>query len=263
MIISTGDISKILASKTGKAIVSPDLGITSAEARIEGDYALIQNEKIPLSELKKIRDDKSCYIIDDGKLQKAQFFSEKTGYAYKLIPTSYRPILQISGTSMHKKEFVDMIDRAKLRGKVLDSGTGLGYTAIAASRTANSVITVEQDENVIEIARLNPYSSDVFTRKNIQLINADIVEEIKKFNESEFDAVILDGGIPTLSGEFFSLGNYKEVHRVLKNYGRLYHYIPSPQVTHGRNFQSEVVSRLKKAGFSRIKRFDSYVVAIK
>ncbi|HLD02397.1 MAG TPA: methyltransferase domain-containing protein [Candidatus Nanoarchaeia archaeon] len=263
MIISTGDISKILSSKTGKASISPDIGMTSAEASVEGGSVIIRDQKIPLSDLKKIRDDKSCYIVEDGKLHKVQFFSEKTGYVYKLIPTSYRPILKISGTSMHKKEFVGMIERSKLKGKVLDSGTGLGYTAIAASRTAGSVITIEHDENVIEIARLNPYSSDIFNKKNIRLINADVVDEMKSFKASEFDSIILDGGIPTLSGKFFSLENYSNVYRVLKRNGRLYHYIPSPEVTHGRNFQSEVVSRLKNAGFSRIKRFDSYVIATK
>ena len=51
---------------------------------------------------------------------------------------------------------------------VLDSGTGLGYTAITASKTADKVITIEFDENVIKISRLNPYSQDLLTKKNIQ-----------------------------------------------------------------------------------------------
>lgn len=194
---------------------------------------------------------------------KVQFFAN--GLLYKLVPTSHRPILKISGTSMHKKEFVERVEKDKLKGKILDSGTGLGYTAIAASKTAKEVITIEKDRNVIKIAKLNPYSKDLFKKKNIKLIIGDVVEEIKRFKDNEFDFIIFDAGTPKSSGEFFSLINYREAFRVLKRGGKLYHYLPKHHIKRGRDFGAEVLKRIRMAGFSRIERNieDSYAVAEK
>ena len=51
--------------------------------------------------------------------------------------------------------------------------------------------------------------------------------------------------------------------RVLKNRGKLYHYLPDIHKERGRDFKAEIISRLKQAGFKKIEKFDSYVVASK
>lgn len=221
----------------------------------------IEHKKHKIKIIPKIKPkDKSCYLFKDNKFQKIQFFSQETNKLYKLIPTKEKPILKISSTPMHKKDFVDLIKNSKLTGKILDSGTGLGYTAIEASKTADELITVEIDKNVIEIAKLNHYSKDLFEKENIKLINADLIEEIKKFKDDSFDNVVLDTGIFRECGEVFSLSNYKEIYRILKKQGKLYHYVPSPEIKKGRSLISEVINRLKQLSFKNIQKIKDYAI---
>lgn len=241
--------------------VSFDLGLSKTKVKLGKNCFYLDNELIELKKIKE--DDKSCYIINENKLEKVQYFVNNK--LYKLIPTDFRPILKISANSMHKKEFLDRLSKDKLYGKVLDSGTGLGYSSIIASKTADEVITVEIDENVIEVAKLNPYSRDLFTNKNIKRVIGDVTKVIKKFENEEFNSIVFDAGTVKGSEEFFSLNNYKEAFRVLRSRGKLYHYIPKHQIKRGRDFASEVISRLKTAGFERTYRNkeESYLIAEK
>lgn len=263
-IISSDELRKIrnaIENKKQETEASLDLGITKTKIRLGSSCFYFGESAIEIPGIRD--DDKSCYVVSGRELQKVQFFSN--GKLYKLVPTSNRPILQISGTSMHKKEFVERIEKDRLTGKVLDSGTGLGYTAVAAAKTAAQVITVEMDRTVIDIARLNPYSKDLFEKSNIKQVSGDIVDEIKKFSDSEFDFAVFDAGTPHSSSSFFSLANYREAYRVLKKKGRIYHYLPRAHISRGRDFGAEAISRIKKAGFARIKRnmLGSYAVAEK
>lgn len=250
------------AIAAGKKEIEPslDLGLTTTKIKL-GNNGFYQG-KI-LIEIPAIRDDdQSCYVLLKGKLEKVQFFSPETNILYKLIPTSFRPILQCSGTSMHKKEFVDRVEADKLTGKVLDAGTGLGYTAIAAAKTAEEVITIEKDKNVIMMAKYNPYSQELFCGKNIKRLMGNIVQKITAFPDGEFDFVIFDAGTPKSSDDFFSLKNYQQAYRVLKRNGKLYHYLPKHHVQRGRDFGGEAIERMRRAGFRLIERKveESYVV---
>jgi predicted methyltransferase len=242
--------------------VSLDLGLSKTRIKLTKEGFCIDGDEFPAQKIRD--DDKSCYAIIDHVFQKLQFVSED-GKMYKLIPTSFRPILQISGTPMHKMQFIDRVEKDKLTGKIIDSGTGLGYTSIAAAKTADSIITVEMDPNVTEVAKLNPYSQELFTNSKIKRLEGDITEKIKKFKNSEFDNIIFDGGTPRSSGHFFSLENYKQAYRVLKTGGKLYHYLPQHQIQRGRDFGGEVIARMMTAGFKSIERVekDSYAVATK
>src|SRR3989344_7637669 len=106
--------------------VSLDFGLTNTKINLDKNGFYIDKELIKSKKIKET--DKSCYIVRDNSLEKVQYFSD--GRLYKLIPTNNRPILQISGTSMHKKDFLEKLGRDKLRGMILDSGTGLGYSSI-------------------------------------------------------------------------------------------------------------------------------------
>ncbi|MEM1514842.1 MAG: hypothetical protein QXH24_02165 [Candidatus Bathyarchaeia archaeon] len=105
-----------------------------------------------------------------------KFYSWKTGKFYRLVETCTWPYLEISGIRMHRADKVDPKTDAILKIKalgriyssILDCCTGLGYTVILAAkiRDVKEVITVEKDENVIFIARQNPYSKPLFEDKN-------------------------------------------------------------------------------------------------
>ncbi|MBW3012373.1 methyltransferase domain-containing protein [Candidatus Woesearchaeota archaeon] len=263
-ILSSNDLrqlEKAISKGEKEAETSLDLGLTKTKVSLCESGFFVDNSLVEIPKIRKT--DKSCYVVADGRLQKVQFFVNNS--LYKLIPTTYRPILQVSGTSMHKQAFIERIEKDRLKGKILDAGTGLGYTAITASKTAEKIITVEIDETVIEIAKLNPYSKELFSNSNIQMINGDVVDEIKKFNDNEFDFIIFDGGTPRASGDFFSFENHKQAFRALKKKGKLYHYLPKPQVKQGRDFGSEVAKRMEKAGFKLIEynKEGSYAVLTK
>jgi predicted methyltransferase len=255
-ITSSEELRKIHAAvKKGETAIetSLDLGKTRVIVDLKEGKVILPNKK--KAELPKIRDDdKTCYIIEKNKFVKLQFFAEETNKLYQLVPTQNKPILKISGTPMHKMHFIERIKKAQLRGIILDSGTCLGYTAIAAAHNAKQVITIEWDPNVIEVAKLNPWSQELFTSPNIKQLIGDLTVEIKKFPAEHFDNIILDAGTVHESGDFFAKSNYVEVYRVLKHGGKLYHYLPQSGINRGRDYIGEIIHRLKDVGFKNIQR---------
>jgi predicted methyltransferase len=147
----------------------------------------------------------------------ARFFDEKTKKFYKLIPTKTWPTLEISGIHMHRIKEVDPKTDSELKikclgkiyGDVLDICTGLGYTAILAARKKNVkiVVTIEKDENVIKIAKLNEFSKELFENPKIKLVIGDAFEEIKKFKDESFNFVIHDPPRISLAPELYSLNS--------------------------------------------------------
>jgi hypothetical protein len=250
----------ILARKTSVHI-SLDLGLMMQDLVLEHGLVLAPSgEELSMPALKK--DEKICFFWQDNEFKRIRFMGEETGMIYELVETAGRPMLKVSATPFHKWDFIKRIEADGPTGMVLDAGTGLGYTAIAAARTAKHVITVEVDPHVLQVQELNPWSRPLIA-PNIEQVHDDIAVYIRKFPPAAFDTVILDGGTPRSSGEFFSQSQYNQVRRVLKKSGKLYHYLPDKGVTKGRDFPAEVIKRLKKAGFKEVQRFkeENYVIA--
>ncbi|MEM2956312.1 MAG: methyltransferase [Candidatus Pacearchaeota archaeon] len=192
--------------------------------------------------------------------KKIQFFSKETNKFYQLYGDP--PTLKISGVPMHRhikmnplQDTKTKINAVKPYGIVLDTCTGLGYTAIYAAQLKNvkKVITIEKDKNVIEIAKLNLYSKELFENKKIILINDDVTKKIKEFSKETFDTIIHDPPTFSLAPELYSKEFYKEIWEVLKKNGKLWHYCPSPGKTKNKNnFKPKIISNLKKIGFRRV-----------
>ena len=268
MIIYSHQANQLLeARKKGlkEAEISLDLNLTKSKVKIENDFFIFpDNQKLDESQLKKpIKDNTSCFLIKDNLLFKIQLFSNKTNKFYKLVPTKDMPTIEISGIRMHAtKDFTPMEDTKRkiesispIKGMVLDTCMGLGYTAIAASKLADFVFTCERDENVIEIANHNPWSKELFNNSKISIIKTDIFNEIKVFKSNMFDAVIHDPPRLSLATELYSLYFYKHIFRVLKNNGKLYHYTRSPGSKFRKiNLAGNVSKRLKQAGFKNIEK---------
>ena len=268
MIISSEQAQQLLESnKKGlKNIeVSLDLNLSKSKIIIENDFFIFpDNQKLEESQLKKpIKDDASCFLIKDDSLIKMQLFSEQTNKFYKLVPTKDAPTIEISGIRMHvTKEMTPMEDTKKkiesvmpIRGIVLDTCMGLGYTAILASKYADFIFTCEKDENVLEIAQLNPWTKELFGNKKINILNASIFNQIKVFKNNMFDAVIHDPPRLSLATELYSLEFYKQIFRVLKKDGKLYHYTGNPGSKFRKiNLAGNVSKRLKQAGFKDIEK---------
>jgi uncharacterized protein len=151
-----------------------------------------------------------------------------------------------------------------LKGFVFDMCMGLGYTAIMASHHADFVFTCEKDANVIEVAMHNPWSKELFNNKKISIINTSSFEQVKLFKNGMFDAVIHDPPRLSFATELYSLEFYKEVFRVLKNKGKLYHYTGNPGSKNRKmDLAGNVMERLRKAGFGNVKRAHFGVAAKK
>ncbi|MCX8189965.1 MAG: RsmD family RNA methyltransferase [Candidatus Diapherotrites archaeon] len=182
---------------------------------------------------------------------------------YKLLQTPDWPALMIDGILMHrikgtspKKDAEDKIALLKIRGgNVLDICTGLGYTAIIASHYADYVVTIEKDKEVIRIARKNPASEELFNSKKISLIEGDATKVIKKFQNEFFDYIIHDPPTFARAGELYSGSFYKELFRVLRYKGVLFHYTGLPcERYRKKSLRKGIIERLRAAGF-RIKNF--------
>jgi len=141
-------------------------------------------------------------------------------------------------------------------GIVLDSCTGLGYTAILAARNrrVRKVITIEKDENVVAIARQNPYSRELFENEKIECIIGDVYHEIRRFGDENFNLIIHDPPRISIAPELYSLEFYKQLFRVLKADGKVMHYVGRPGIRQGKRYLKGIMRRLRLAGFSRIKR---------
>jgi uncharacterized protein len=128
------------------------------------------------------------------------------------MPTPNAPTMLISGIPMHRiKDTTPLQDTTqKLKalgkpyGRILDTATGLGYTAIAAAHTANLVVTVEFDPAVLDICRLNPWSAELFTRPNIQPMIGDSADLVAAFHDNTFNAIIHDPPTFALAGQLYT-----------------------------------------------------------
>jgi predicted methyltransferase len=241
--------------------ISLDLGLTKQQLKLDHGLVIAPNaDELAMPALK--RDEKTCFFWQDQEFRRIRFLGQETGMIYELVETAGRPMLKVSATPFHKWDFIKRIEADKPKGIVLDAGTGLGYTAIAAAKTATKVTTIEVDPHVLQVQQLNPWSAELQS-DNIEQLHGDVVEYAKECKEKSFDVVILDGGTPRSSGNFFSQEHYNNIRRVLKPKGALYHYLPDKGVQKGRDFPAEVIARIKKAGFAKVERFaeQNYIVA--
>jgi hypothetical protein len=243
--------------------VSFDLGLTKSTVKIKDkNIILSSNLAIGINRLKSILKDKKTifYISEDG-ISKVCFFKR---HFYKLVPTDGYPTIEIDGIKMHQTKKMTPEEDARLKiailniskkAKVLDICTGLGYTAIAAYNCGAEVITIEKDPNVLQIAKFNPYSKELFEGR-IKVIIADAFEEVKKFKDASFDFIIHDPPRFALAELLYSTAFYKELFRILKPNGRLFHYVGSPGARYRKKrILKGVMDRLIQIGF-KLKKED-------
>jgi len=247
-----------------QAITSLDLGLTRVEVSLgPGGVDLSDGQWLPWDSLEQIGQNESvCYLIEGGEAAKIQRFSEYLDRFYSLMPTQGAPTLLISGVLMHRIKGIDPYRDTQtkvrtispLQGRVLDTCTGLGYTAIEAAKVAEEVVTIELDPTVLEVAWLNPWSQSLFDSPRIEQIVGDSFEEIQVFEDESFSRIIHDPPMFRLAGDLYSGECYRHLFRILKPKGRMFHYIGDLDSRSGRNVARGVVRRLQEAGFRRVVR---------
>ena len=260
--IQAKELLQAKANGLERIMASLDLGLSQQEVWL--DPVGIGTDNQPLlawEQLQTIADsEKGCFRVLNGTSEEIRGYSESTRRTFRLFPTAEAPALLISGFTMHR--FKDISPRraalemvraaAPIRGRVLDTATGLGYTAIAAAQTAAAVITIELDPGSLEMARANPWSQELFHHPVISRITGDSSEEIAKFPDEYFSIIIHDPPSMSLAGDLYAEAFYRQTWRVLGSNGRMFHYLGDPNSALGGRVTKGVVKRLQSAGFRRI-----------
>jgi uncharacterized protein len=258
------ELLRALAQGKEALRVSSDLGLTKELVAVRPEGVRFEGgELLSWDDARSaVKDKRKCFLLEGSELVEIRLFSESTGWVRSLSPTSGAPTMLVSGFPMHRVKDVDpMADTlakieaaSPIHGRVLDTATGLGYTAIQAAKKADEVITIELDPGSIEIARHNPWSSQLFENKKIKQIIGDAFEEVPKLPAGHFSVIIHDPPTIQLAGDLYSSEFYLELKRVLSRRGRLFHYIGDPNSGHGHKLTQGVMRRLSEAGFAKVER---------
>ncbi|OGO64250.1 MAG: spermine synthase [Chloroflexi bacterium RBG_19FT_COMBO_50_10] len=253
-----------LRNGLGTLSMSLDLGLSTTQLSVDA-----HGLQLPNGELLKLRDveeiaksTSSCFVIDDGETRAIQFYSEATERVYSLYPTIKAPTMLVSGIPMHRIKDTDPHQDTleKIRaikpvvGQVLDTATGLGYTAIEAARTAEHVTTIELDPAALKVCELNPWSQELFDNPKITQLIGDSFDVVAEMEAGRFTRVIHDPPAFNLAGDLYSGEFYRELYRVMRNRSLLFHYIGDPESKSGRSITAGVIRRLEQAGFRQVRR---------
>jgi hypothetical protein len=243
-------------------MASLDLGLSRQEVRLDS-VGIGMDDQLLLDwgQLQAIADSNNgCFRVLNGNSEQIRGYSETSRRTFSLFSTADAPALLISGFTMHRMKDIsprlaalEMVKAAApIRGRVLDTATGLGYTAIAAARDAAAVITIELDPGSLAMARENPWSQKLFNNPVINRIAGDSSEEIGKFPDKYFSVIIHDPPSISLAGDLYGAAFYRQAWRVLADGGRMFHYLGDPNSALGNRVTKGVVRRLRSAGFRRI-----------
>ncbi len=259
-----GELWKAREAGEEQITSSRDLGLSSVEVALDQDgIRLPGGLRLSWEMVAEIREaENSCFVVEPEGLMKVQFYSELTNRLYSLMPTERAPTMLVSGIPMHRIKGTDpqQDTRDKIKaikpvvGMVLDTATGLGYTAIQASESAEQVVTIELDPVALEVARYNPWSQRLFDNPKINQLIGDSYELVEDFDENKFNRIIHDPPAFNLAGDLYSGVFYRQLYRVLRPGGRLFHYIGDPNSKSGRNITAGVIERLRQSGFKAVKR---------
>jgi predicted methyltransferase len=263
IVLSHYQVKKLLhcEEKRKSVRISLDLGRSEDVVMLGDEISFPNGERLTWEMVDQISaDENSCFLVESGEATKIQEYSNVFNRVYTLYPTESAPTMLVSGIPMHRIKDVtpweDTRNKIKafgrIRGHVLDTATGLGYTAILASEYASHVTTVELDPIVQLIAKRNPWSFDLFDNPKITQLIGDANDVILKFEGETFDGIIHDPPMFSMAGELYSSWFYRQIHRILKPGGCMFHYIGNPRSKSGSRTTRSVVMRLKQVGFSTV-----------
>ncbi len=240
--------------------ISVDLNLSLGTFPLCGEELMLDADNcLGRAELRQIAGKESrIFYLEDGQLEVLEM--RDPGY-YKLVPTEQAPLLEISGVKMHISKGINPFTSAgqmaaqvvRKGARVLDTCSGLGYAALAALQLgAREVVSVEKSASVMALRKKNPWSQAIYDSK-IQLVQADVNVYIQELATESFDAVIHDPPRFSLAGELYGEQFYREMQRVLKRRGALFHYTGNPHLLkRGTSFIENAAQRLRTAGFTNV-----------
>lgn len=263
--LSHFEVAPLLAARRGGAAVaigSGDLSRSSCAVKLGASAATFDNgTELSWPDAEAIAVARSkCFAVTSTGCRELRVFSATTGWVRSLYPTGTAPTTLVGGFTMHRIAGIDPLEDTLRKaggpgpfaGAVLDTATGLGYTAIHAARSATEVVTVELDPAALELARDNPWSAELFTAGNLRQLVGDVAELLGEFADGHFAHVIHDPPSFQLAGHLYSAAFYRQLFRVTRRGARVVHYIGDPSSPKGRSTTRGVIERLRAAGFARV-----------
>jgi uncharacterized protein len=247
---------RVRATGDTSATTSADLGRSETTVTLDDEGVLYPTgERLRWDDAARIvKSDSVCFTLSDGEIAEIRVFSQTTNWVRSLYPTQSVPMHRIKDTDPWRDTLAKVKTIAPLTGRMLDTATGLGYTAILAAETATEVVTIELDPAGLEIARANPWSRELFARANIRQLIGDAADIVPTLDAASFARIIHDPPQLSLAGHLYSEDFYRALRRVLARGGRLFHYIGDPNSPFGSRTTSGVMRRLHNAGFARVVR---------
>jgi predicted methyltransferase len=253
--------------------LSMDAGMSrTAVTLLSPDWFEFQGMRWPVPSLPE--EERTILIWRNQRWEKWQHFDELTQKFYKMVfvAEGKPPTVEISGIKMHVTQDGDPLrdthrkirTLGQLTGRVLDTCLGLGYTAIAEAESpgVEQVVVCEADPNMVALCAENPWSQPIFTHPAIQLITAPVEKAISLFPDGYFSAILHDPPRFSLAPQLYHPDFYRELYRVLKTGGKLYHYTGNPrQRQRKRPLAVQTAEKLQQVGFVRVRSVYQGVLA--
>jgi len=172
--LTSYDVRKIyVASQVGKEsiFIKNYEKDRKLQVKIYNDRILVENKEIPLKDILWLLNSRSVVMVDDKDIYDLTLYSN-TGKFYRIVCCGDLDMfnLDVSGSLLYSKnmpikDIINKIyDECKDFNKILVFGSKLGYYSIELSKNAN-VLTVEEDKNILEIMKYNPFSREFFDNK--------------------------------------------------------------------------------------------------
>ena len=248
-----------------EARVSLDLGRSQANVSLTAEHW--QHDAVAYPWPEKIRD-RTVYFFDGESFEPLSRFGQYG--LIKLVPTDWGvPTFEIDGIKMLPSARVSPLEDARTKvalvqpaGKVvLDTCGGMGYFAQSCLEAGVArILSTERNADVLWLRTHNPWSPDpdsAFAGGRLQLTHGDVTDAIVQVPDASVDAVLHDPPRFGIAGELYSLDFYRQLARVIKKGGRLFHYTGAPnKLTSGLDVPAEVLKRLEQAGFRAEKALD-------
>jgi len=206
--------------------ISLDLGRSTTKVSLsDSDWNSTQLQKIA-------KDPNTVYFIEDGEAFKAAISGTQF---YKLMPSGLgtAPALVISGVAMHRVKDMGPIKDAAMKAKLcaksgddmLEICTGLGYSTIEClKKKIRSIMTIEMDNDVIQLASINPWSRELFSDPRVTLIQGDATEKICEFEDSKFHSILHDPPTFAMGSSLYTHEFYSQMYTLMNSIHRCTEY---------------------------------------
>jgi uncharacterized protein len=249
------------ARAAGKTYLHCSLDLQRSHSKVNLTESYWESDGAHYTYLDRCKE-RTVYAWMDGGFQPISRYRDSL---IKLVPTSWGPpTFEIDGIKMlpsaERSPYADAerkVKKLETRGKtVLDCCGGLGYFAAwCLIEGAAAIHSFEINPDVIWLRSLNPWSPTPDAR--LTLREADVASAIEAMPALSYDVVLHDPPRFAIAGQLYSEQFYRQLARVIKPRGRLFHYTGAPnKIARGRDLAAEVIRRLAAAGFEAKKDGD-------